>query len=139
MITAVFVGFWDTVLSDQDGFGRLFSNGARYLVEPLSLPERWMSEAFLKAFFVVAWLTVLPVTVYLIMGEPVALLKIAGAIEAAHIPVLTAIILYLNLRWLPPDLRPSGATTVATAVAGLFFAGFAGVYVFQLLSDRAHP
>ena len=44
-------------------------------------------------------------------------------------------ILYLNLRWLPPDLRPSRVTTVATAVAGLFFAGFAGVYAFQLIGE----
>lgn len=94
-----------------------------------------MSEKFLNTFIIVTWLTAAPIVVYLIMGEPVGLLKIAGAIEAAHIPVVTAMILYLNLRWLPPDLRPSRVTTLVTAVSGLFFAGFAGVYVYQLIGN----
>lgn len=36
--------------------------------------------------FIVVWLTVLPVAVYLIMGEPVGLLKTAGAIERLIFP-----------------------------------------------------
>jgi hypothetical protein len=133
MITAVFVGFWDTVLADQDGFGRLFGDGARTLLQPLELSDRWVDETILKNVFIVVLLTLLPIALYLIMGEPVGLLKLAGAIEAAHIPVVTGLILYLNHRLLTPDLRPSWAVSVATALAGLFFAVFAGVYVFQLL------
>jgi Mn2+/Fe2+ NRAMP family transporter len=133
MITAVFIGFWDTVLSDQDGFGRLFGDGARTLLQPLHLPDRWLDEAVLKNVFVVVVLTVLPIVLYLMIGEPVGLLKVAGAIEAAHIPIVTGLVLYLNRRWLPRDLRPSHGTLAATGVAGMFFAGFAGIYVFQLV------
>jgi Mn2+/Fe2+ NRAMP family transporter len=106
MVTAVFVGFWDTVLSDQDGFGRLFGDGARTLLQSVDVPDRWRDEAFLKNAFVVVVLTVLPIVLYLTTGEPVGLLKAAGAIEAAHIPVVTALVLYLNRSWLPPELRP---------------------------------
>jgi hypothetical protein len=45
MVLGVFVGFWDTVLSDQDGFGRMFANGTRLLVQPLGLKGRWADEA----------------------------------------------------------------------------------------------
>ena len=67
-------------------------------------------------------------------GKPVSLLKLAGAIEAAHIPVLAGLILYLNHRVLPADLRPSWPTFVVTALAGIFFALFAMVYLYQLVA-----
>lgn len=106
MIGAVFIGFWDTVLSDQDGHARLQSNGTRILSEGFGLKGKWTEEKFLKKAFLIVLLTLLPITLYLIFGEPVALLKIAGAIEAAHIPVVTGLMLYLNHRTLPADLRP---------------------------------
>ena len=69
---------------------------------------------------------------YLTFGKLVGLLKLAGAIEAAHIPVLAGLILYLNHRALPADLRPSRLTFAITALAGIFFALFAIVYLYQL-------
>ena len=133
MITAVFVGFWDTVLSDQDGFARLFGDGARTLLQPFKLSDRWVDETILKNFFIAVFLTLLPIALYLIVGEPIGLLKLAGAIEAAHIPIVTGLILYLNHLLLPADLRASRAVFMATAVAGLFFAAFAGIYVLQVV------
>ena len=41
-----------------------------------------MDETILKNFFIVVLLTLLPIALSLIMGEPVGLLKLAGAIEA---------------------------------------------------------
>lgn len=77
-------------------------------------------------------MTVLPIGLYLIAGQPVTLLKAAGAIEAAHIPVVTALTLYVNRKKLPRELQPSWPTFVATALAGTFFAVFAGLYVVQI-------
>ncbi|MGQ0571054.1 MAG: Nramp family divalent metal transporter, partial [Armatimonadota bacterium] len=134
MVLGVFIGFWDTVLSDQDGFGRLFADGTRILLRRFGVEGRWIDERFLKKFFVIALVTVLPIALYLISGEPVGLLKLAGAIEAAHIPIVTGLILYLNSRRLPEGLRPSGPVFAATAVAGLFFAAFAVIYLFRLVS-----
>jgi Mn2+/Fe2+ NRAMP family transporter len=133
MILGVFIGFWDTVLSDQDGFGRMFAGGSRLLLKHLKLSPKWTNEAFLKKFFVVIVVTLLPIALYLWIGEPVQLLKIAGVIEAAHIPVLAALILFLNHKKLPPELRPSLFTTILTAIAGLFFAVFAVIYLLQLV------
>ncbi len=134
MVLCVFVGFWDTVLSDQDGFGRLFANGTRHWFGPLRPWGRLADEEFLRRAFVAVVVTVLPIALYLTIGEPVGLLKLAGAIEAAHIPVVAGRTLYLNRRLLPPEPRPSWPVFAATALAGLFFAAFAVVYVFQIFA-----
>ncbi len=134
MVLGVFIGFWDTVLSDQDGFGRLFANGTRILLRPVESSGRFADEAFWQRVYVVVLVTLLPIALYLLMGEPVGLLKLAGAIEAAHIPVVTGLTLYLNHRLLPADLRPSWPVFAATLLAGLFFAIFATVYVIGLVA-----
>jgi hypothetical protein len=131
MTTAVFVGFWDTVLSNQDGFGRMFAGGARHFLSSRKQPQ-WLTEKFLQRFFVIVLVTIAPIVVYLWIGEPVALLKIAGAIEAFDIPILVILILYLNRKSLPNSLKPSKFTFGMTALAGLFFAGFAIVYLLQI-------
>ena len=131
MITAVFVGFWDTVLSDQDGFGRMFSGGTKILLKRFKKPG-WMTEENLRRFFVLILVTVFPVLLYLWMGEPVELLKIAGAIEACHIPFVVVLILYLNHKSLPAGLKPSMISFSFTLVAGLFFLLFATIYILQL-------
>lgn len=132
MVVGVFIGFWDTVLSDQDGFGRMFAGGTRILLAPLKPSGKWRDEVFLKRLFVIVVVTVLPIILYLLVGNPVTLLKIAGFIEAAHIPVLVLLVLLLNHRELPRALRPSLLTTLFTALAGLFFAVFAIIYILQI-------
>ena len=128
MVLGVFVGFWDTVLSDQDGHGRMFADGTRLMLPAV----RKYSELAVRRTFVIGLVTVLPIVLYAIVGEPVALLKAAGAIEAAHIPVVTGLTLYLNRTHLPRALRPSWASFTAATGAGLFFAAFAVYYVMEM-------
>ncbi|MGH2380639.1 MAG: Nramp family divalent metal transporter [Candidatus Limnocylindria bacterium] len=131
MVTAVFIGFWDTVLSDQDGFGRMFASGTRLIarasgVDHLPAPET------LRRLFVGVVTGALPIGLYLLVGEPVGLLQLAGAIEAAHIPILAGLALYVGRQELPPDLRPSRLSFAMTALAGAFFAVFALLFAGQL-------
>lgn len=58
---------------------------------------------------------------------------LGGLIEAAHIPVIAWLTVYLNYRVLPEKLRPSRFTITATVFAGLFFAVFMAIYVLQIL------
>jgi Mn2+/Fe2+ NRAMP family transporter len=132
MVGGVFIGFWDTVLSDQDGHSRLFANGTRILASSAGMGRRWQDEHLLQRLFAVVLVTVLPVSLYLAVGQPVGLLKVAGAIEAAHIPIVAALVLLLNHRKLPRDLQPSRFSSVFTAAAGLFFAVFAVLYLAGL-------
>ncbi len=64
MVLGVFVGFWDTVLSDQDGFGRMFADGGRRLLGPVRIRGRWTDEAFLQRGFVLVLVTALPIALY---------------------------------------------------------------------------
>jgi Mn2+/Fe2+ NRAMP family transporter len=132
MIVAVLVTFISTMLSAQDGYGRMFSDGTAILTKKWAAPKRWTDAKFLHKLFVIFLLCIFPALTYLIAGEPVGLLKIAGVIEACHIPVVAFLALYLNYKTLDPYLRPGIITGLFTAVAGLFFAVFAVVYILQL-------
>lgn len=73
------------------------------------------------------------IAVYLFFGQPVGLLQTAGAIEAAHIAIVTGLNLFLSHRMLPKELRPSKTIFAGTAIAGIFFAVFAVIYLLQLI------
>lgn len=134
MIAIVFITFCSTTLSVQDGFGRMFADGTQILLQGFGVRQgRWINEKFLRKFYLVALLAVLPIAVYLFFGKPVGLLQTAGAIEAAHIPVVAGLTLFLNHRMLSNRLRPSGLSFWGTVISGLFFAVFAGIYLLQLI------
>jgi Mn2+/Fe2+ NRAMP family transporter len=132
MVAIVFITFCSTTLSVQDGFGRMFADGTQILLQGFGVQGRWTNEKFLQRFYIIVLLTVLPIAIYLIFGEPVSLLKIAGGIEAAHIPIVTGLTLYVNHRMLPKELRPSKFIWGGTVIAGIFFACFAVIYLLQL-------
>jgi hypothetical protein len=73
----------------------------------------------LKNAFGIGLVTLDPLTLFLIVGQPVGLLKLSGAIGAAHIPFVIGLTLYLNQRLLPPELRPPWFTFAITALARL--------------------
>jgi hypothetical protein len=54
---------------------------------------RWADETFRKRACGMVLLMLLPIGLYWVAGHPVRLLKIAGAIEAAHIPYVTVLTL----------------------------------------------
>ncbi|WP_089007789.1 hypothetical protein [Micromonospora viridifaciens] len=73
----------------------------------------------------------LPFVVFLVFGDPVALLTLAGSIEAVQIPLVAALVLWLNRRAVPPQLR-AGRVAAALAVAAVvFFTAFAPYHLWQ--------
>ncbi len=136
MVTAVFIGFWDTVLSDQDGFGRMFANGLTLLPGFKQLLTNH-SDIRVRRWLVLTLLTAIPIGVYLLVGRPVGLLALAGAIEAAQIPVLAGLVIWMNDRLLSPSIRPTWYEQAATIVAGGFFALFAAFFLWQLIGSAA--
>lgn len=130
MVAAVFVGFWDTVLSDQDGFARMFSETTRLVARRRA---RAVQDERLRRWWVLGPLTAAPIALYLAVGEPVGLLKLAGVIEAVHLPVVAGVALLLGRR-LPNELRPRSWTVVATIAAAAFFAAFAVVYAVRIVT-----
>ncbi|MBE9079982.1 Nramp family divalent metal transporter [Romeria aff. gracilis LEGE 07310] len=131
MIIAVFIGFWQTTLTNQDGWSRLLADGSGIILRRFQVRGRWANEKFLQKVFLIVLLTGVTSVLYLFIGKPVRLLQLAGAIEAAHIPVVVGLTLYLNHTVLPKDLRPSATSFWATVLAGVFFAVFAVIYLLQ--------
>jgi Mn2+/Fe2+ NRAMP family transporter len=132
MIAAVFVTFTSTMLSCQDGFGRMFSDGASILLKKTNVTAKWKDPKLLHKFFLIVLLCLFPAIVYAIVGEPVGLLKLAGAIEACHIPVVAFLALYLNRKTLHKELRPGILSSTLLVLAGVFFTVFAVVFLLQL-------
>jgi len=134
MVTAVFITFLGSMLAGIDGFSRMFSDGISLLAPKVLHQIPWLKK-HLQALIVWVLLSLFPCLLYLWQGEPIFLLKLAGAIEAAHIPAVAALILVLNYRALPVSLRANKGTTVMVALAALFFTGFALVYLLQIGSS----
>ncbi len=134
MLAAVGIAFFSTTLSNQDGWGRLLSNGTRIILRGLGLHGRWTDAELLRKVYIAIVLAVLPVTIFVLFGNPVVLLQLAGGIGAAHLPILAGLTLYLNRRALPAAVQPSRFTFWATVAAALFFVAFAGIYLYQLSS-----
>ncbi|BAU04228.1 hypothetical protein FIS3754_01150 [Fischerella sp. NIES-3754] len=133
MVAIVFITFCSTVLSVEDGFGRMFADGTQIILQGFGVRGRWTNEKFLQSVYIVVLLAILPIAVYLFFGQPVGLLQTAGAIEAAHIPIVTGLTLFLSHRMLPKELRPSKTIFAGTAITGIFFAVFAVIYLLQLI------
>jgi hypothetical protein len=132
MIGAVFVSFWTTALTNQDGWARMFASGTRILLRQFGIEGSWTDQRRLRQGFLFVLLMVAPAAVYLAFGKPISLLMLAGGIEAAHIPIVAGLVLWMNRRALPRELGASAFAFWTTALAGLFFAAFAVFYILQI-------
>jgi Mn2+/Fe2+ NRAMP family transporter len=133
MIIGVLIGFWNTAMTNQDGWARLFANGANILLGRRQVNDKWKDEGYLRKWILWTLLAAAPLIVYLFAGEPIGLLQAAGIIEAFHIPIIAGLTLYMNVKTLPNGLKPSKPTIVVNVIACLFFLGFAGLYIVQLM------
>jgi Mn2+/Fe2+ NRAMP family transporter len=131
MVVGLLVAFSATVLSNQDGHGRLHADGTRLLLKSFGIEPPWARESTLQKAYIVVLLTALPIVLFAWAGNPVALLQLAGSIEAIHIPAIAVLAVLLNRR-LPPGLAPSRFSTIATVLGALFFATFAALYLVGL-------
>ncbi len=135
MVIGIVSAFTTAVLTSQDGWRRLYTDGVRRLLDGTSLGERsWIQPHVLRPAWVVVWLGLLPIGVLVAVGDPVTLLTLAGSIEAVHIPVVAGLTLWLNRQMLPPRLRPGAVATTLTVLAALFFTAFALGYLIQQLA-----
>ena len=133
MLYAVFVTFLSTLLSGQDGFSRMFADGTKILTAGRTNADgKWADTGYLQKVFLIVLLGIFPAILFVVVGESVGLLKVAGAIEACHIPVVATLILYINRKELPDGLKPSVFATIVTGLAGLTFVLFAVAYIIQL-------
>ncbi len=150
LLAAIVIALGGSVLANQDGWGRSFADmtlilsrtkrnaGKRGRVVSaasklaihmgLSLFER----RTLKRLFVVTVTGIVPIVIILLFDDPVAVMSASGIIAALHTPFIALVALYINCTRLPKRLRPSLWIASCMGAAGLFYLGFAGLYLWEL-------
>lgn len=153
LLAAIVIALGGSVLANQDGWGRSFADMTLILTRDqrrraqlhrgLAHAERLLGHAgvevfkrkHLKRLYVSTITGLIPIAIVLTFKDPVKVMSASGIIAALHTPFIALSSLYVNRTRLPDDLRPSLVTTFAMAGAGLFYLGFAGLYLWDLASS----
>lgn len=154
LIISITIALAGTILSNQDGWGRMFADATFILLEPklkkAGLEEKrdhgkkkeikgknwWQklitSRSKLRNAYAISFGTIIPLIVFFLVRNPVDILSIAGTVAAVHTPVVAFLTLYLNMKRLPKPLRPGAFTITCMVLSGVFFTTFA-VYHFATI------
>ena len=155
LIISITIALAGTILSNQDGWGRMFADATLILLAPVfrkkginqekskkekkegrkakSWWQRLISErSKLKDAYAIVFGAIIPLVVFFLVRNPVDILSIAGTVAAVHTPVVVFLTLYLNMKRLPKALRPGTFSISCMILSGLFFTVFA-VYHFATL------
>ncbi|WP_346795983.1 Nramp family divalent metal transporter [Halomonas sp. Bachu 37] len=152
LLTAIVIALGGSILANQDGWGRSFADmaliltrsqrdahdGGGALIKGLDaldrkLPWPLLERRWLKRLFIVTVTGLLPVIILLLFSDPVQVMSASGIIAAAHTPFIALTALYVNRSRLPESLRPGMAATVTMGLAGLFYLGFAVLYLLNMV------
>jgi manganese transport protein len=90
----------------------------------------------MRDHFIVA-LTVLPILLYLIFGNPVQMVVIGGTAQALMLPVIGVGALYLRHRKLPASVAPGTFATIALWIATVVMSSAALYYTYLYVRGQA--
>lgn len=153
LIVGIVVALWGTILSNQDGWGRMFADATLIVTgadQAANSSRRTRAlrrvggpfgadltdRSTLTAWYAVGVTAILPLGVLAVVRNPVDILSVGGIVAAVHTPVVVALTLLLNRRHLPPEVRPGWLTTAGMVLAGLWYGGFAVIYLLSLVGIR---
>lgn len=150
LLAAIIIALGGSVLANQDGWGRSFADMTLILTRgqraaggssPALSVLRWLENKtglpmferrYLKRLFVLTVTGVIPIGIILTFDDPVAVMSASGIIAAFHTPFIVLAALFVNRTRLSQELRPGMFVTFSMGMAGLFYLGFAGVYLWSL-------
>lgn len=138
LLVGIVVALGGTILADQDGWGRTFADATLLLRGKRAQQRRgWIrnlmsSRERLKNAFAIVFTAAIPLVVFWLVRDPVAILSIGGIIAAAHTPVIVFLTQYLNKTRLPREMQPGWLMSAAMIASGLFFLVFAVLYLLDL-------
>nr|WP_256526406.1 Nramp family divalent metal transporter [Gilvimarinus sp. DA14] len=152
LLAAIIIALGGSVLANQDGWGRSFADMTLILTRDLRdgrkssktlALENWLNNKTsitlfkrktLKRIFVVTVTGIIPVFIVLLFKDPVKVMSASGIVAALHTPFIALTALYVNRTRLAHDIRPGIIATVSMTLAGLFYLGFAGIYLWDLVA-----
>jgi manganese transport protein len=119
------VTLYGTIFASTAAHARLFADAVRigggFARDDSRRRTRWRGR------FVIA-LSAVPAVFYWFIESPVEMVVMGGLAQAALLPLIGLAAIYLRHVHLPPELRPSHATTVALWAATAVMGGFALFY-----------
>ena len=149
LLGSIMIALGGSVLANQDGWGRSFADMTIILTRHKRDAERpgvmlgaldalqkitgWQmrERRNVKRLFVATVTGLIPIIIIALFSDPVKVMSASGIIAAAHTPFIAFIALYVNRTRLPVALRPGWFITLSMALAGLFYLGFACVYLWD--------
>lgn len=164
LISGMCIALLGTILSNQDGYGRMFADGTEILLIPIlrkkhlvdadspndpkkvniadgnvtqrkrRLIKLLLNQPLLRKLYAVLLGAICPLIVFFIVKNPVDILTVAGTIAAVHTPVVVYLTLRLNRTRLPERARPGRFFTIVMWLAGIAYGAFA---VFLFISPGA--
>ena len=111
---------YGTIFASTAAQTRMFADMCR-LLGLFARDDVRRRRAYFRGFVVL--LTFLPVTLYLTLQSPVAMVVAGGIAQASMLPALAFAALVLRHRHLPPEVAPSRGTTALLWVAAFVIAG----------------
>tara|TARA_R110002110_G_scaffold362241_1_gene572044 strand:- start:126377 stop:127735 length:1359 start_codon:yes stop_codon:yes gene_type:complete len=146
LLVTIVIALVGSVLANQDGWGRSFSDMTLILLRNSRQTERKnvlirtldrlqphlkfdvYSRVVLKRIFIVLVTGIIPVIIILLFEDPVKVMSVSGIIAAAHTPFIVFLAFLVNRNELPKTLQPGFFASASMLMAGLFYLGFAGLY-----------
>jgi len=153
LLAAIIIALGGSVLANQDGWGRSFADITLILTRPqretgelnkaLKMLQSIVGKTgfllfkrlHLKRLFVATVTGIVPIVIVLMFKDPVKVMSLSGIIAALHTPFIALTALYVNRTRLPEQIRPNILETSCMLSAGLFYLGFAGLYVWDLFAN----
>jgi len=149
ILLAIVVAIGGSVLANQDGWGRSFADMALILSrDQRRAKQGWAYRALqgvekvtghslrkrrnLKRLFIASITGLIPAVIVLVFEDPVKVMSTSGIIAAIHTPFIVITALMVNLLRLPSGLKPNPIYVLLMALSGLFYLGFAVVYLWNL-------
>lgn len=153
LLAAIIIALGGSVLANQDGWGRSFAditliltrhqreagelNKVLKAIQTLVAKTGFLlfKRLHLKRLFVATVTGIVPIVIVMLFKDPVKVMSLSGIIAALHTPFIALTALYVNRTRLPEQIRPNFFETSCMFAAGLFYLGFAGIYVWDLLAN----
>jgi Mn2+/Fe2+ NRAMP family transporter len=135
LLISILIALLGSVLSNQDGYGRMFYDAT--LIGGINLVQKFAAKIekmraggpagpdtarrYISNVYRLLFTAVLPAAIYIWFRDPVKIMSVAGIISAIHIPFLIFGIAWLNKRRIPKELQPNAISYVLLWTAGLFY------------------
>lgn len=162
LIIGIMIALTGTILSNQDGYGRMFADGTVILLMPLlkkkelidpELPDAaedqakprkeisdknkkiinlLISKKRQRVIYATVFGAILPLITFFIVKDPVEILSVAGTVAAVHTPIVVFLTLHLNKSRLPEPFQPGLFITIVMWLSGFAYGAFA-IFHFSTL------